>query len=209
MINQTHAPAVPAGPRHRRRERNSEVEFLMHAGSLGDFDVAAFAFAIHELMGQRGRLQGLPPRPSRIPEPELWATIEAGLGWLAQLHDLAPEVPGTLSMMENRLDEGEGPELLAALRTARKRAAWFGGLPPWLAVANVLVLAFVAAVATVVLLREPTPVLAGDRLDFATPAELRVLQERVEALQDNQAYQIERIHRVLVREGLTNATSDD
>lgn len=193
-MHQTQAPQAPAP---RRRLRSQGVDFLRHAGSIGERDLAAFAVSLHELLGRHGYADGAPDRRTSLPEDELWATVSAWLDWLETLHELAPRETEAAQLMQNRLEDND-EALRAELKRARDRARWCGGMPVWLVCTNAAVLMLCGAAAGLALLRGPTVVQAPPQ-DFATSAEVRALERRLETLQDDQAFVVERLAEKLQR----------
>jgi hypothetical protein len=189
VINQTQAPPTPAAPRRRR----DALEFLRHAGSIGEFDVAAFAIALHELMGRHGLAIRGECHRSALSDAELWGNVNAGLEWLGTLQELAPEGSAAANLMQNRLEGSDPDALLREMERARNRAKWCGGMPLWLVVANSVALLFCTLTAAVVLVRGPSVVGAGPPIDYATPAEVRALEQRISTLQDDQAFVVGRL----------------
>lgn len=138
LLRQTHAPGSSGRQTPGPRTHRQDVEFLMHVGSLGEFDVASFGFAIHELMVRVGAAPNSGANQIRLTDQQLWAAMEAGLIWLRRLHSLIPAEGDRGGTMSDRI-ENEGLEpLMSDLRSAARRTRWGGGLPVWLVALNVL-----------------------------------------------------------------------
>ena len=205
MIDQTQAPPAPAAP----GRRPDAVEFFRHAASIGEFDIAAFAVALHELMGRQGNPGAPLGRRTLLTDEELWGNVTAGLNWLEGLHSVAPSGADAAELMQNRLQGDDPDSLKRDLERARQRAKWCGGMPLWLVTVNLVAAMFCTLTAAVLLLRGPSVVDAAPSQDFATPAELRALEQRIEALQDDHAFVVERLHRKLERQQAEATTTDD
>lgn len=190
MINPTPVAEVPAEPRRRQPDT---IEFLRFAGSIGGFDVVAFGFALRELMSRRGCLVGDLPGRSSLTDAELWGNVESGLNWLETLYELAPEGGEGLTNLQNRIESNDADGMKRAMEAARNRAKWCGGMPLWLVCVNVVAALFCTLTAAVVLVRGPSVVEAGPPIDYATPAEIRALGERLDTLQDDHAFVVGRL----------------